>query len=94
MICVFQLVECPSIYEMLPNPEFNWKKQPEIIVWRNGSENGQDTVKMERYGTSGSVGLFVEALKDNEVLAFYCVSNFQLRNSRSDSLFWHSKTGR
>ncbi|PWA37813.1 lecithin:cholesterol/phospholipid:diacylglycerol acyltransferase [Artemisia annua] len=61
------LVECPSIYEMLPNPEFNWKKQPEIIVWRNRSENGQDTVKMERYGTSGSVGLFVEALKDNEI---------------------------
>ncbi|GKB82291.1 phospholipase A(1) LCAT3-like protein [Tanacetum coccineum] len=61
------LVECPSIYEMLPNPEFNWKKQPEIMVWRNRSENGQDTVKMERYGTSGCVGLFVEALKDNEI---------------------------
>nr|GFB75935.1 phospholipase A(1) LCAT3-like [Tanacetum cinerariifolium] len=61
------LVECPSIYEMLPNPEYNWKKQPEIMVWRNRSENGQDTVKMERYGTSGCVGLFVEALKDNEI---------------------------
>ncbi|KAD5960578.1 hypothetical protein E3N88_12050 [Mikania micrantha] len=61
------LVECPSIYEMLPNPEFGWKKQPEIVVWKNDSENEQDSVKMETYGTSGSVGLFVEALKDNEI---------------------------
>ncbi|KAF5805455.1 putative phospholipase A(1) [Helianthus annuus] len=61
------LVECPSIYEMLPNPEFKWKKQPEIVVWRNDSENGQDLVKRETYGTSGCVDLFVEALKDNEI---------------------------
>ena len=54
---------------MLPNPEFKWKKQPEIVVWRNHSENGEDSVKLETYGTSGSVELFVEALKDNEVLA-------------------------
>ncbi|KAM0041302.1 putative phospholipase A(1) [Helianthus debilis subsp. tardiflorus] len=61
------LVECPSIYEMLPNPEFKWKKQPEIVVWRNDSENGQDLVKRETYGTSGCVDLFIEALKDNEI---------------------------
>lgn len=56
---------------MLPNPGFNWKKQPEIVVWRNNSENGQDSVKMESYCKSGSVELFQEALKDNEVRAFF-----------------------
>ncbi|CAH1430085.1 unnamed protein product [Lactuca virosa] len=61
------LVECPSIYEMLPNPEFQWKKQPEIFVWRNRSENGQDSAKLETYDTSGCVGLFEEALKGNEI---------------------------
>ncbi|KAI3517859.1 hypothetical protein L1887_17080 [Cichorium endivia] len=61
------LVECPSIYEMLPNPEFQWKKQPEIFVWKKRSENGQDSAKQETYGPSGCVGLFEEALKDNEI---------------------------
>ncbi|XP_042016492.1 phospholipase A(1) LCAT3-like [Salvia splendens] len=43
------LVECPSIYEMLPNPAFNWKKQPVIQVWRKHS-NGEDTsVELESY---------------------------------------------
>ncbi|KAI7739629.1 hypothetical protein M8C21_000698 [Ambrosia artemisiifolia] len=29
------LVQCPSIFEMLPNPEFKWKKQPEILIEYN-----------------------------------------------------------
>lgn len=55
---------------MLPNPEFKWEKQPEIVVWRKVSENGQDYVKRETYGISGCVGLFEETLKENKVLAF------------------------
>ncbi|GJZ61165.1 cullin, conserved site-containing protein [Tanacetum coccineum] len=43
------------------------------MVWRNHLENGQDTVKMERYDTSGCVGLFLEALKDNEADGFETV---------------------
>ncbi|KAI3823193.1 hypothetical protein L1987_04626 [Smallanthus sonchifolius] len=65
LLC-FQLVECPSIYEMLPNPKFEWEKQPEILVWKKDQKNGEDLVKLETCGTSGCVGLFVEALKNNE----------------------------
>ncbi|KAL4591791.1 hypothetical protein LXL04_004762 [Taraxacum kok-saghyz] len=36
------LVECSSIYGMLPNPDFQWKKQPGIFVWKKRSENGQE----------------------------------------------------
>ncbi|KAI3935360.1 hypothetical protein MKW98_027180 [Papaver atlanticum] len=61
------LVECPSIYEMLPNPEFNWKKQPVIQVWRKQSENNETSVKLETYGPKESITLFEEALKDNEL---------------------------
>lgn len=60
-----QLVECPSIYEMLPNPAFNWKKQPQIHVWRKTDD---DSIQMDSYGPTKSVTLFEEALKDNEVL--------------------------
>lgn len=61
------LVECPSIYEMLPNPEFNWKKQPEIQVWRKESESGEASIKLESYGPAESVILFEGALKNNEL---------------------------
>ncbi|KAF8404335.1 hypothetical protein HHK36_009218 [Tetracentron sinense] len=64
----YELVECPSIYEMLPNPQFKWKKQPQIRVWQKESE-GKETssVKLESYGPTESVVLFEEALRNNEV---------------------------
>ncbi|KAF8404327.1 hypothetical protein HHK36_009210 [Tetracentron sinense] len=65
---VIHLVECPSIYEMLPNPQFKWKKQPQIRVWQKESE-GKETssVKLESYGPTESVVLFEEALRNNEI---------------------------
>lgn len=54
---------------MLPNPEFKWKKQPEILVWRKQSTDGEASAKLESYGTKESVSLFEEALRNNEVLA-------------------------
>lgn len=62
-----QLVECPSIYEMLPNPDFGWTKQPKIEVWQKQVNDGETTVEMESYGPVESISLFEEALKENEV---------------------------
>ncbi|KAG9144729.1 hypothetical protein Leryth_022914, partial [Lithospermum erythrorhizon] len=61
------LVECPSIYEMLPNPKFKWRKQPEIMIWRRHSKDGETTIELETYGPNDCVGLFAEALKNNEL---------------------------
>ncbi|KAL1552189.1 Phospholipase A(1) lcat3 [Salvia divinorum] len=61
------LVECPSVYEMLPNPGFNWKKEPEVLVWRSNSSDGEATVTQESYGCNECVSLFAEALKNNEL---------------------------
>lgn len=62
------LVECPSIYEMLPNPDFKWKKQPQILVWQKQSEDGESSsVRLGLYGPLESVSLFEEALKHNEL---------------------------
>lgn len=63
-----QLIECPSIYEMLPNPEYKWKKQPEIQVWQKRSKDGDTFVNLESYGPIENVALFEEALRHNEVL--------------------------
>ncbi|RZC47449.1 hypothetical protein C5167_040392 [Papaver somniferum] len=61
------LVECPSIYEMLPNPEFKWKKEPQIQVWRKQSQNNEASVKLETYGPKESITVFEEALKYNKL---------------------------
>ncbi|KAM4082789.1 hypothetical protein ACB094_08G007200 [Castanea mollissima] len=63
------LVECPSIYEMLGNPEFKWKKQPEIQVWRKHSNDGdgEASIDLESYGPIESITLFEEALRHNEL---------------------------
>ncbi|XP_062084105.1 phospholipase A(1) LCAT3 [Humulus lupulus] len=61
------LIECPSIYEMLANPDFNWKKQPLIRVWRKQSKGGETSVELESYGPLASINLFEEALRKNEL---------------------------
>ena len=61
-----QLVECPSIYEMLPNLNFNWKEKPTIQVWRKNPEK-DGTVELVLYEASECVSLFEEALRNNEV---------------------------
>lgn len=66
MFCA-QLIECPSIYEMMTNPDFKWEKQPKIEVWRKQSSDGESSVKLESYGPVESISLFEEALKNNEV---------------------------
>ncbi|XP_074581495.1 phospholipase A(1) LCAT3 [Curcuma longa] len=60
------LVECPSIYELLPNPDFKWKNQPTIQVWRKLSEDN-GVVKLEEYDSSTCISLFEEVLKNNEL---------------------------
>ncbi|CAL5082312.1 unnamed protein product [Urochloa decumbens] len=60
------LVECPSIYEMLPNLDFNWKEKPIIQVWHKNSEK-DGTVELVQYEATDCVSLFEEALRNNEL---------------------------
>lgn len=57
---------------MLPNPDFNWKQQPQIKVWcKKADKEENSSVKLEIYGPSESITLFEEALKHNEVPSSY-----------------------
>lgn len=58
---------------MLPNPGFKWKRQPQIEVWQEELINGESSVKLETYGPLDSVGLFEEALRNNEVQLLDCL---------------------
>ncbi|KAH9619950.1 hypothetical protein KSS87_002154 [Heliosperma pusillum] len=66
------VIECPSIYEMLPNPVFEWKKTPQIQVWRKVTPDKEDeeappSAKLESYGPLQSTVVFQEALRHNEL---------------------------
>lgn len=62
------VIECPSIYEMLPNPGFGWKEIPKIQVWRKVSTDEDELlVKLESYGPLESPTVFEEALRHNEL---------------------------
>lgn len=61
------MVECPSIYEMLANPEFPWEQPPTVNVWQQYSEDGTNSVDLKTYGPLDIVDLFKSALKNNEV---------------------------
>ncbi|KAJ8478096.1 hypothetical protein OPV22_021823 [Ensete ventricosum] len=60
------LIECPSVYEMLPNSGFEWKKKPLVQVWRKLSEE-KENVKLEEYDPATCISFFEEALKNNEL---------------------------
>lgn len=53
---------------MMANPDFKWKKQPEIRVWRKKTEKDNDdtSVELETFGLTESIDLFDDALKNNE----------------------------
>ncbi|KAK6137729.1 hypothetical protein DH2020_028529 [Rehmannia glutinosa] len=78
------LLECPSVYEMLPNPDFNWKKQPEVQVWRKHSKDEETSVELDSYATNECVSLFEEALKNNEFLKHF-MFNLNLTSYGSES---------
>ncbi|KAM6577399.1 hypothetical protein CsatB_029236 [Cannabis sativa] len=61
------LIECPSIYEMLANPDFNWKRQPLIHVWRKQSKDDETSVELESFDPVESINLFEDALRKNEL---------------------------
>ncbi|KAL2609370.1 hypothetical protein R1flu_027943 [Riccia fluitans] len=60
------LIECPSVYELMANPLFEWNDVPELRLWhqRIGS-NGESECEMERFGPKDCIGVMMAALKDN-----------------------------
>lgn len=65
-----QLIECPSVYELMAHPHFDWSVPPELRLWRKeAKENGEEKVLLEAFGPKDNVGVMMAALEDNKVLA-------------------------
>lgn len=63
-----QLIECPSIYELMACPNFHWKHIPLLELWRERlHEDGKSNVILESYPPRESVEIFKQALVNNKV---------------------------
>lgn len=67
-VAIFQLIECPSLYELMACLHFQWDHPPLLQMWReklHGDENSQ--IILESYPIAESVDIFKEALSSNTV---------------------------
>ncbi|KAJ3679310.1 hypothetical protein LUZ60_017321 [Juncus effusus] len=67
------LIECPSIYELMASPDFNWYDVPQLQIWRekiNDSKNNSKSSSpiLESYGPKEAIPLMAQALSNNKVL--------------------------
>ena len=67
-VFLLQLLECPSIYELLANPNFQWKDTPLLQIWReNLDNNGKKSALLESYEPAEAIKMIEKALSNNEV---------------------------
>lgn len=64
----FQLIECPSIYELAGCSNFHWSHIPLLEIWREKLDNdGNSHIILESYPPAESIEIFKEALSANTV---------------------------
>ncbi|XP_024360541.1 lecithin-cholesterol acyltransferase-like 4 [Physcomitrium patens] len=62
------LIECPSVYELIASPHFEWSEPPELRLWRKkAEENGDENVLLETFGPKHNLDVMIAALKDNKL---------------------------
>lgn len=64
---MFQLIECPSIYELMSSLNFQWEHIPLLEIWREKLNDGNSGIILESYPPTESVEIFKEALSSNTV---------------------------
>ncbi|OEL29302.1 Lecithin-cholesterol acyltransferase-like 4 [Dichanthelium oligosanthes] len=69
--CMQQLLlECPSIYELLANPNFQWEDTPLLQIWRENLDNdGKKSALLESYEPAEAIKMIEKALSKNEIIA-------------------------
>jgi hypothetical protein len=67
MLQFFQLIECPSIYELMSS-NFHWQHIPLLEIWRKKlDKDGNSHIILESYPPAESIEIFKEALSANTV---------------------------
>ncbi|KAK6931937.1 Lecithin:cholesterol/phospholipid:diacylglycerol acyltransferase [Dillenia turbinata] len=62
------LIECPSLYELMGCPNFQWEHSPALEIWREKHDSeGSCNVMLESYPPTDTISVFSEALSSNTV---------------------------
>lgn len=62
------LIECPSIYELMPHQNFNWQTPPCLKIWRQTQDsNGESNTVLETHCSAECISIYKEALAGNMV---------------------------
>ncbi|KAG9438925.1 hypothetical protein H6P81_019090 [Aristolochia fimbriata] len=62
------LIECPSVYELMGCPDYDWHTVPLLQLWRERHDSSDDTsIILESYEPSEAIPLMAEALSNNKV---------------------------
>jgi hypothetical protein len=75
---LFQLIECPSIYELLASSTYHWEETPLLQIWRERlDDNGKKSALLESYGPAESIKMIAKSLSEHEVslLQFFSLYN-------------------
>ncbi|KAJ7295376.1 hypothetical protein O6H91_Y193300 [Diphasiastrum complanatum] len=69
------LIECPSVYELMASPQYNWKEPPQLQIWsKKANGDGEVSVGLDSFGLDNAPTMMKAALKDNTV----CLSYFSV----------------
>lgn len=64
-----QLIECPSVYELIASAHFDWSEPPELRLWRKqAEESGEEKVKLKAFGPRENLDVMMAALEENTVV--------------------------
>ncbi|WP_411024808.1 hypothetical protein, partial [Salmonella sp. s57610] len=69
------LIECPSIYELMANPDFDWEHTPFLEIWRQQDKDRSSDVILESYSPEESIRICTDALSSNMVNSENIVSS-------------------
>ncbi|KAG0557320.1 hypothetical protein KC19_11G119900 [Ceratodon purpureus] len=62
------LIECPSVYELMAHPHFDWSEPPELRLWRKqAEETGEEKVLLEAFGPKENLDVMMAALEENKL---------------------------
>lgn len=68
MFFYFQLIECPSIYELMACPDFHWQNPPRLEIWREKHDDDENSlIMLDSYTPEESITIFEKSLSSNTV---------------------------
>ena len=86
VVFLLQLIECPSIYELLASSTFHWEHTPLLQIWREKlDDSGKKSALLESYEPDEAIKMIEKALSKHEVSLLHFTLQYNLANIDASS---------